>query len=218
MQASKCGKVLKAENLAHWYLRLNGFMVQDNFVLHPEHKPYQTRTDADIFGVRFPLRKELSFEDDERFRSDDRPRFIIAEITQGQCKLNGPWTEPGRKNMNYVLDAIGAFPPGEIDAIAASLYAKYCFEDAKYRFSLLAFGKAIDSKYAGKGKGLIQIEFREVVRFIFDRFTKFRNEKKDHQHWDPAGHLLWKLSGDHRSSIEAFSANVLREFGINEAP
>jgi hypothetical protein len=60
---------LKVEHLAQWYLRLNGFMTINDYVLHNDQKPYGQRTDADIFGVRFPLRKELEFEDDDLFRS-----------------------------------------------------------------------------------------------------------------------------------------------------
>jgi hypothetical protein len=131
MAESRCARehiTLKVEHLAQWYLRLNGFMTINDFVLHRDQKPWGQRTDADIFGVRFPLRKELEFEDDDLFRSVKKPHFIIAEITQGACKLNGPWTTQSDENMQYVLQALGAFKPKRIERIAQALYEKYHYE------------------------------------------------------------------------------------------
>jgi hypothetical protein len=83
---SRCNRhhsSLEVEHLAHWYLRLNGFMTINDFVLHPEHKPWSQRTDADIFGVRFPFRQEQDFEDAEPFLLQRKPYFIIREVTGG---------------------------------------------------------------------------------------------------------------------------------------
>ena len=53
-------------------------------------------------------------EDDVLFKNGRKgPLFVIAEITRGTCKLNGPWTDPAKENMQYVLRAIGAFRPGD---------------------------------------------------------------------------------------------------------
>jgi hypothetical protein len=54
--------MLNAERLAYWYLRLNGFMTIDNFVLHDKSKKgIAHRTDADIYGVRFPFRSFCAY-------------------------------------------------------------------------------------------------------------------------------------------------------------
>ena len=218
---SKCTKehiALKVEHLAQWYLRLNGFMTINDFVLHPNHKSQSQRTDADIFGVRFPLRKELDFEDDEPFRSMRKPHFIIAEITQGECKLNGPWTKPERENMQYVLQALGAFDPKDLDGIARSLYEKYYFDVPDFRVELIAFGKKVSSTFADPEKPLFQLEFHALCRFIFRRFRQFISIKKDHQHWDYAGRKLWDLTEVHWNSEEAFLRDALSAFGIADFP
>jgi hypothetical protein len=49
---------IKTEKLVYWYLRLNGFLTIENFVVHPDQSREQ-RTDVDIIGVRFPFRAEL---------------------------------------------------------------------------------------------------------------------------------------------------------------
>ena len=36
---------LKVEHLAQWYLRLNGFLTMNDFVLHRDHRPYGQMTD-----------------------------------------------------------------------------------------------------------------------------------------------------------------------------
>jgi len=96
---------MKPGDLAYWYFRLNGFFTIVNFVLHPLRMGGQL-TDADIFGVRFPDRAEfadLPDFDDVEFRTLDLPLFLCAEVTRDQCKLNGPWTDSNRGNINALL-------------------------------------------------------------------------------------------------------------------
>jgi hypothetical protein len=33
----------------------------------------------------------------------------------------------------------------------------------------------------------------EVLRFVFERFQNYRNQKADHDSWDKAGKQLWNL-------------------------
>ncbi len=41
---------MKAEMLANWYFRLNGFLTSQNYILHDRRSQ---RTEIDILGVRF---------------------------------------------------------------------------------------------------------------------------------------------------------------------
>jgi hypothetical protein len=204
---------LKVEHLAHWYLRLNGFMTVNDFVLHRDHKPWGQRTDADIFGVRFPFRRELNF-DDEQFLRHGKPHFIIAEVTQGECKLNGPWTKEPSQNIQYVLRALGAFEPKNVDDIARSLYERYTYEDTLWRIDLIAFGRQKNHRYSDPTKPFLQIVFANVASFIFHRFTEYWNMKKNHQHWDYAGRTLWDLVEKHRNSEGDFVRETLSAFGM----
>ena len=74
---------ITAEQLAYWYLRLNGFLTVQNFIVHPDSGSEQ-RTDADVLGVRFPYRAELKPKpmiDDEPFTHiKDKPFIAIAEV------------------------------------------------------------------------------------------------------------------------------------------
>ena len=65
---------IDAERLAYWYLRLNGCLTIQNFVVHPD-KGREQKTDVDILAVRFPHRAELlhnSMKDDELVFNDER--------------------------------------------------------------------------------------------------------------------------------------------------
>jgi hypothetical protein len=190
----------------------------NDFVLHRDHRPYGQMTDADILGVRFPFRKELTFPDDEPFATGTKSQFIIGEITQGTCKLNGPWTDPNRRNMQYVLSAIGAFAQEDLDGVAALLYERYVYEDDNQKVQLIAFGRQIDERFADPAKPLLQLTFEHVCRFIHARFIPYQNEKRDHQHWDYAGRVLWDLAESHRDNPDEFVTEASRTFGFRLAP
>lgn len=44
-----------AEEIAYWYLRLNGFLLLQNFVLHRMGRgPQRGTADSDLLAIRFP--------------------------------------------------------------------------------------------------------------------------------------------------------------------
>lgn len=47
-----------AEELAYWYLRLNGFFPINNYVLHPDDTDENSHADSDILAVKMPHTKE----------------------------------------------------------------------------------------------------------------------------------------------------------------
>jgi hypothetical protein len=44
----------RAEDIASWYFRLNGFLSIPGFVIHPDECRRHPRTEADLMGGRFP--------------------------------------------------------------------------------------------------------------------------------------------------------------------
>jgi hypothetical protein len=210
-------RMLNAEKLAYWYLRLNGFMTTENFILHDKStKGIAQRTDADIYGVRFPFREELKMKDDELFRTqDERPVFIIAEVKSGECTLNGPWTNIGKENIQYVLRAIGAFKPSIVEEVAAALYKSYMYEDQQRKITLLAIGSRVNQEYLTERPELRQLLFRDMIQFIYRRFREFRMQKRDHKQWDSAGSYLYAMT-DRRKEND-FVDVILREAGLENA-
>src|SRR6266540_3603201 len=125
---------MNSEDLAYWYFRLNGFFTIVNFVLHPRSRGSQL-TDADILGVRFPFRAEFPEgpeADELEFRSDGlAPFFVIAEVTTGECKLNGPWRNPAAGNIQRVFEAVGLFGAADAEKVAAALHRRGRFKDPR---------------------------------------------------------------------------------------
>src|SRR5688572_7621938 len=144
---------LQSEALAYWYFRLNGCLTITNFVVHREIGRDQ-RTDVDVIAVRFPYRAELlinPMQDDALVAADrHRTRIILAEIKVSRCNLNGPWTDPARKNMLRVLRAIGPFPRDLTPSLAEDLYEHGIHIDSLYNMSLFCIGSERNEEIAGR--------------------------------------------------------------------
>jgi len=201
---------ISAEALAYWYLRLNGFLTIQNFVVHPDTGRNQG-TDVDVLGVRFPYRAEnllKPMRDDEGFSQyQDRPLFVIAEVTTQPCKLNGPWTNPAQRNMLRVLRAIGAFSTHHAPSVAAALYEHGLFENEKYSVSLLCIGREKSQTVAEQYPKVPQLTLDHLAGFIYVRFREYRRQKVAHSQWDQDGHRLWDLA-DRSSTFEGFFSEL----------
>ena len=174
---------MPAAKIAYWYFRLNGFWGLENFVLHPEDRTHSQRTDADFYGVRFQCHSRLNMDDDAQSKNGRKsPSFVIAEITRGTCKLNGPWINLGKDKMQYILPGIGAFHPGEINAIAESLsqYCAYPEPGANHELviQLIAAGKAANKNLENQFPSLLQIESAGMLSFIYRRFEKYSHKRQ----------------------------------------
>jgi len=185
---------ITAEQLAYWYLRLNGFLTIQNFIVHPDTGSGQ-RTDADILGVRFPHRAELKpspMVDDEPFvKFKDKPYIIIAEVKRSLCSLNGPWTEPEKENLQRVLRAMGAFPEEQVETVAKNVYTSGVFSNAAYFLTLACFGETRNSDIGENFPDVPQILWDKVLTFIYNRFRRYRDQKSSHGQWDETGRNLW---------------------------
>ena len=78
-----------SEWIAYWYLRLNGFFLVHNFVIH-RIPPYGRSTEIDLLGIRPPhVYEEVGGQDDDwddsLLTQQDRQRFIgiICEVKRG---------------------------------------------------------------------------------------------------------------------------------------
>ena len=48
----------RAEEVAEWYLRLNGFFLIPGFIVHPDKRRNTPRTEADFLGIRLKYSSE----------------------------------------------------------------------------------------------------------------------------------------------------------------
>ena len=202
---------ITSEQLAYWYLRLNGFLTIQNFIVHPDEGSEQ-RTYADIIGVRFPYRAELRpqpmADDDPFIIIKDKPYIIIAEVKKGRCNLNGPWTEPQKENLQRVLRAIGAFGEQEIEIAAQDVYKLGMFSSNSYYLTLACFGKDSNLKINEDFPNVPQILWSTVLEFIYKRFKEYPDQKASHGQWNEAGKNLWNCLCNH-NNLKEFKAVVL---------
>ena len=202
---------LRSEDLAYWYLRLNGFLSIQNFIVHPDGGSNQ-ETDVDLMAVRFPFRAEnlvRPMRDDRPFVGIRQPYVAFTEVKAGRCSLNGPWTNPERQNMLRVLAALGAFTRKENEWIASELYGQGFFQNQLYRVSLLCFGAERNDELAETFPKVPQLIWSEVLLFIFNRFGEYKRQKKSNGQWDQTGKLLWKKAEEFRRDPEAFCSHFV---------
>jgi hypothetical protein len=212
---------LSPERVAYWYLRLNGFLQIENFVVHPVSSGGQ-RTDVDLIGVRFPHRAERLIDDPDDIMQDDFDRLnlsadrvdvVIAEIKRGPCALNGPWTEQERQNIHRVLAAIGALPSGCIEAAAKALYTDGLYDKAELpRIRLALIGRERDPEIAEKYSGITQVTWNHVLAFVWHRFDQYHKQKTQVDQWDGTGQRLKMLANGNAKSD--FVAKVSEMMGV----
>jgi hypothetical protein len=192
------------ERLAFWFLRLNGFLTIPNFIVHPEGPredgAYPQQTDVDVLGVRFPFRaenRERPMPDHELFMAEQcRPMVVLSEVKTSQCRLNGPWTDPKRENMQKVLCAGGFRPSDQVGTIAAALYQNGFWEDEGLVVRVVCFGDRHSSGLERSHPKVPQLLWkRHVLPFIYRRFDQYKLEKQMHHQWDDDAKELFAEAG-----------------------
>lgn len=201
------------ERLAYWYLRLNGFLTIENFVVHPDQGTNQ-RTDADLLAVRFLHRAEnrqSPMVDDPKCSDCDAiVNVIIAEVKTGACALNGPWTRPEDENIQRVLSAIGCLGPDEIEVAAQALYDKATYRGEVAQLRLMAFG----DRQGELPIPATPILFDEMIDFIWKRLKDFDRQKKSIGNWSEDGRAIRNEFDTHRNERSTFAEALRNHFGL----
>lgn len=204
---------IKSDELALWFFRFNGLLTIGNFILHPDVSG-SARTDADIVGVRFPYRSEFPAGDggdDVWFQSQNaQPVVILAEVKTTQCALNGPWSDPAKRNINKVLSDLGWYQSEEVSKAAATLYSSGLYEGA-IRTSLFCIGETRNEQLRQRYPLVPQRTWSEVIGWIHRRFDRHEDRKADHGQWNSAGQELWRSFTPAQSSQD-FEKRVRRAF------
>ncbi len=217
----------RAEDVASWYFRLNGFLTLPGFVVHLDQDtaevgqdgvPRYQRTEADLIGVRFVESKEIidsyggkrTMKDDSRLTdlcapSDTKQAlFVLVEVKAGSCKMNGPWTNKRKKNMQRVIRRLGfALSDNHVEKIAEDMYSKGRYEDDYYVLQYICIGslKSLDIK--DHYSHVVQIDWTEIGHFLIERFISFPEKTPDgqvHEQWPEFGKKFGKwISGKQKS-------------------
>jgi hypothetical protein len=202
------------------------FFQIENFVIHPERRGGQ-RTDADLLAVRFPHRAERLFDNPDDIMSDDEHQLalsrdlidvVIAEVKTNQpCTLNGPWTREDRQNVQRVLAATGCIPSGCIVEAASDVYRTGIHEnDLGLRVRLVAIGRERNEELAASFPNVTQVFWPAMLRFVWERFHMYRNQKTQVDQWDVQGRRLKQLA-DRSTDPTQFVEKALGRMGVQVA-
>lgn len=204
---------ISSERLAYWFLRLNGFLTQYNFVVHPEgadsYGHYNQQTEVDVIGVRFPHRRENRIKpmrDYDLFHGDGRLQLVLAETKSTRCTLNASWRDPAKENMQKVLSAVGVLSPELVEAAAAGLYRDGSWTDgANVSVRWMLFGEQPNRTLNKELPEVTQLTWdRHVLPFIFQRIFDYRMEKQAHAQWDEDAKGLFRAVREAGFDIDSF--------------
>ncbi len=97
-----------AEELAYWYLRLNGFFVIENFVIHrlEKEEAHEYPSDADLLAVRFPNIKEIIGETAITFDKNMVLKFNSSKILGLIVEVKSSRSGLGSDQVNCLLGLI----------------------------------------------------------------------------------------------------------------
>lgn len=200
---------IKAEQLAYWYFRLNGYFTIRDFVVHPDLGTGQ-QTDIDVFGVRFPHRSELlnkSMKDDE-FLVENKIHVVMVEVKASECSLNDTWKDKNNGNIKRFLNAVGAVPADKVDRVVECIYNKGIYEEDNLIIEIILVGKNFNEKMDKEFPEIDQILFDNILKFIYWRFKEYHLQKKLHDQWDNFGKELWR-NFEESNSVEEFVQKYL---------
>ncbi|RLI76019.1 hypothetical protein DRO97_01925 [Archaeoglobales archaeon] len=190
------------EELAYWYLRLNGFFIISNFVLHTENKTM--RGDADLLAIRLPGtveyigRREVSFDDEGLFEYIDKNKIVgvIAEVKAGfknsSDKLN-IFTD--KNKLKKALHRLGMYEEGDEED------TRYKKERNGYQVLKVLF-KNINSDIDIENDEYLVIPLHYAEKFIKDRLKENDVEKLGSWVFFPSNLfqlLIWQIKFDSNS-------------------
>lgn len=205
----------RAEDVAQWYFRLNGFLLIPAFVVHPDREERYARTDADILGVRFPYSSERigarTMDDDPRLVAMANPpqaTLVMAEAkSTGGSSINGPWTTRERGNMQRAIRRLGFATESMVEEIAETMYTSLRWENSSYVLQYICIAEMPSSDYARRYEKLVQVTWNDIADFLFARFKAFPEKlptgETVHRQWPRFGRKFGRCSRFMQSCSDA---------------
>lgn len=171
----------KHEEFAKWYLRLNGYFLVENFVVHAgddaskinESGLISQHTESDLLGIRFPFQKEtsgkLNIANDPNLILSEKGLIdcVVVEVKSGgKATPNRAWSDPEKiEIIKYIVRFFGILPNEvEISLAAESLNRSYSYLKDNIRFRYIIISYTPNKFYSEKG--VKYISFDQAINFI----------------------------------------------------
>lgn len=209
------------EKLVRWYLRFNGYLTVENYVIHEARNGRVPQGgEFDTVGVRFPYSREQI--DQKLIRNDPKLQdaepsarhlvdFVIAEVKGGKRnRLNSIWQPDNEdekvRRVSYLLRWLGALnDERSIREAACRLQKDHRARENGYLFRLVYFSH---SKTKQAVPDIVpQITFREIAEFIVRLRTPCWHEfgmgvRSYHEQWDKLIRDIWDIGDPTKAAAE----------------
>jgi hypothetical protein len=210
--------MLNAEDVAYWYLRLNGFLCLRNFLVHGDRRG-EDRTEIDVVGVRFRYRREHLSKpmfDDVWVERAEQTIVVFCDAKKGANDFNSAWLNQRRQIIESFLALIGVIPGGLWDRVARELYDNGCSEPSPdLLITALLIHHDPQQQVSLRWKAAKVIQIAHALQFIHRRFKAYDMIKRSHGQWEPSGHSLWRLYDRHHWSEDDFVNAGLSSIGVS---
>lgn len=218
------------ELLVRWYLRFNGYLGVENFVIHQTVEGGNVQVgENDILAVRFPNSREdpgFALETDDRLLDKEAIDhalldFVVAEVKGGRKDtLNTVWQAPPDPakiaRAAYVIQWLGPLAErASIQQVATELQASHRSRSGQFLFRVVKFAHRVRPNLA-----LRQVTFNDIADFLVRVRTPCWQDRgygarSPHNQWHPFIKSLWAIadpesSSDPASKIQAILDHVER--------
>lgn len=188
------------ERIAYWYLRLNGFFLVEDFVLHrADHGP--RTADADFLGIR--LRHSIELMDGAKLDEHadlrdalggfDRNIGVVVQVKTGEVGTPGAAFDVAR--MTVALRFIGAAGEVAVGRLAEELRTRAVTDSlGGWRFA-----KVLIAEHP-REEGVVAMPLATALDFIEDRLRRHADRKGPDRMFfgdELMQFLAWK-AGQHR--------------------
>jgi hypothetical protein len=206
------------EKLVRWYLRFNGYLTVENFVVHePRDGHVPEGTEFDTVAVRFPyshervqeklIQNDLRLEDPEASKNK-LIDFVIAEVKSGKRNtLNNIWRPDGEDQkvglVAYLVRWLGPLSAEtEIVEVAGRLQKNLRARHGCYLLRVVYFSH--EKTRQAVPPTIPQITFREIAEFVVNLRTPCWAQfsmgvKSAHEQWDDLIREIWDIGNPERS-------------------
>jgi hypothetical protein len=188
------------EDIAYWYLRLNGFFPLSNFVLHRVEKDEHT-SDVDLLAIRPPYPFERIGG-----RVGDRDPWLFDLVGQTGtvgivCEVKtGEHTEADLFRVEYLriaVERLGLFPEAEVDAVVDDLADAPLIPRAG-----VTVAKLLIATKPCRSKRCLQLRLDDAEDFLDRRADRYLDPKVADRMFFPTGVFQFVINRARRRAAE----------------
>jgi len=220
------------EKFTSWYLRLNGYFMVDNFVIHAADDPTRIRngiiaphTETDSIGIRMPYSAEiagsLKIANHDVLIENQNERFdiVIAEVKSGkETRPNPVWRNKTLASIEYIVRFVGLYDENYINYVAKQLAAHYNYENERSRIRYIIFAKKQNQAYSKLG--VKYITFSQMTQFLVEiRGQCWINSgigvASIHYQWDEQINKIFAMANDFEKALPERQSAIL-EYLVSE--